>query len=123
MNKKRILVVDDDEISRFLIQGFLRDEKNYIVDTVEDGSDCLSFIQHNNVDLIISDVEMNNVDGLELSKTLLTNKETSEIPVILSSVRDQSEIKKKSRDYTNVKKVVQKPYDRNTLLSDLKKYF
>ena len=123
MNKKRILVVDDDEISRFLIQGFLRDEKNYIVDTVEDGSDCLSFIQHNNVDLIISDVEMNNVDGLELSKTLLTNKETSEIPVILFSVRDQSEIKKKSRDYTNVKKVVQKPYDRNTLLSDLKKYF
>ena len=123
MNKKRILVVDDDEISRFLIQGFLRDEKNYIVDTVEDGSDCLSFIQHNNVDLIISDVEMNNVDGLELSKTLLINKETSEIPVILSSVRSQSEIKRKSRDYTNVKKVVQKPYDRNTLLSDLKKYF
>ncbi len=102
------------------MQGFLRDEDDYIVETAVDGLDCLNFIKNNNVDLIISDVEMNNIDGLELSKTLFFNKETSTIPVILSSIRDRSEIKRKSRDYGNVKKVAQKPYGRNLLLSDLK---
>ena len=120
MAKKLILVVDDDAISRYLIQAFLKTDEDYIVETVDNGHDCLSFIQHNNVDLIISDVEMEGLDGLEMSKILLSKEETSKVPIILSSIRDQLEITRKSRGYSNVKKVTQKPYDRNLLLSDLK---
>jgi CheY-like chemotaxis protein len=120
MAKKLILVVDDDAISRHLIKAFLKNEDDYIVETVASGRDCLSFIEHHNVDLIISDVEMEDLDGLEMSRILLSKKETSNVPIILSSIRDQSEITRKSRGYANVKKVAQKPYDRNILLSDLK---
>ena len=120
MSKKLILIVDDDAISRYLIQGFLKNEEDYVVEAVDNGHDCLSFIQHHDVDLIISDVEMEGLNGLEMSQILLSGERTSKIPVILSSVRDKLEITRKSRNYTNVKKVAQKPYDRNLLLSDLK---
>ncbi|MFC1589830.1 response regulator [Pseudomonadota bacterium] len=123
MSKKRILVVDDDNISRTILYGFLKNEDNYIVETVKSGRDCLNFIKLNNVDLIISDVVMDNIDGLELIETLLSKEETSKIPVILSSIKDESEIIRKSRNYSNVRKVVQKPYDRNLLVSDLKEIF
>jgi len=122
VTKKLILLVDDDSISRHLIKGFLRDEKDYIIETVESGYDCLNFIENNDVDLIISDVEMDNLDGLEMSEILLSKEKTSNIPVILSSIRDQIDVIRKSRGYANVKKVTQKPYDRNILLSDIKEF-
>jgi len=122
MTKKTILVVDDDSISRHLIKGFLRDEENYIVETVTSGQDCLNFIENNDVDLIISDVEMDDLDGIEMSKILLSKDKTSNVPIILSSIRDQLDVARKSRDFANVKKVTQKPYDRNILLSDIKEF-
>jgi len=120
ISKKLILIVDDDAISRHLIKSFLKNENDYIVKTVDNARDCLKFIQHHDVDLIISDVEMGGLDGLEMSQILFSKQETAKIPVILSSIRDKLEIARKSRNYTNVKKVAQKPYDRNLLLSDLK---
>ena len=123
MTKKTILFVDDDSISRHLIKGFLRDEENYIVKTVASAQECLNFIENNDVDLIISDVEMDDLDGIEMSKILLSKDKTSNVPIILSSIRDQLDVVRKSRDYDNVKKVTQKPYDRNVLLSDVKEIF
>ena len=123
MEAKLILVVDDDAISRTLIKGFLKNEDNFTVDTVESGSDCLNYIEHNDVDLIISDVEMDNLDGIEMSKILLSREKYSNIPVILSSVRDESDVKRQSHDHKNIRKVVQKPYGRDQLLFDLKNIF
>ena len=120
MTKKRILIVDDDDISRYLLKGFLKTEENYVVETVKSAKDCLSFIEKNDVDLIISDVIMSNLDGLQMCEILLSKDETSKIPVILSSIKDEIDVTRKSRNYKNVKKIVQKPYDRDILLSDLK---
>ncbi len=123
MSKKTILIVDDDAISRVIIQGFLRNEANYIVKSVESARDCLNFIKNNDVDLIISDVVMDDIDGIEMSRILSSKKETSEVPVILISIKDQLDVTRRSRFYNNVKKVEQKPYCRNVLLSDLRNLF
>lgn len=122
MTKKLILIVDDDPICRHLIQGFLKNNKDYTVQAVESGNECLDFVEQNNVDLIISDVLMEELNGIEMSKILLSRKETSDIPIILSSIKDKVDVTRKSRDFTNVKKVTQKPYDRDVLLSDVKKF-
>ena len=119
MKEKHILIVDDDPITRYLLRGFLKTEEHYIVTSVEDGSECINFIKHNHVDLIISDVHMEDVGGIKLSKRLLSKPGTSSTPVILLSVRDLAEIERKARECHNVKKVVQKPYNRNMLLADL----
>jgi CheY-like chemotaxis protein len=119
MPSKLILVVDDDAVSRVIIQGFLQGEPKFTVATVDNGLDCLSYLEENKVDLIISDVEMGGLDGLEMSNILLSQEATSEIPIILSSIRDKADISIECRHINNVKKVVQKPYSREHLLHDL----
>ena len=123
MYKKRILVVDDDAPSRLLLEHFLKHEDFYTVDVRKNGRDALDFINNYDIDLLISDVEMDGLNGLELCHSLLGDEKTSNIPIILQSVRDKSDIKKRSRDFTNVKKIAQKPYLRDQLLSDLKDIF
>lgn len=119
MQQKRILIVDDDPITRLLIQSFLKTEKQYIVDSIDSARTGLLFLKNNDVDLIVSDIEMDDMDGYELSKKLLAEENTSNIPVILLSIRDQDDVRRKSRDLSNIKKVVQKPYFREQLLSDV----
>lgn len=119
MQQKRILIVDDDPITRLLIQSFLKTEKQYIVDSIDSARTGLLFLKNNDVDLIVSDIEMDDMDGYELSKKLLAEEDTSNIPVILLSIRDQDDVRRKSRDLSNIKKVVQKPYFREQLLSDV----
>lgn len=119
MPSKLILVVDDDAVSRVLIQGFLKGERKFTVAAVDNGFDCLSYLEDNKVDLIISDVEMGGLDGLEMSDILQSREATSKIPVILSSIRDEEDISIKCRHISNVKKVVQKPYNREHLLHDI----
>lgn len=119
MEQKRILIIDDDSITRLLIQSFLKTENQYIVDSIESAQSGLAFIKHNDIDLIVSDIEMDGMDGYELSQSLLLEEKTSSIPVILLSIRDEDDVRRKSRDFSNIKKVVQKPYFRDQLLSDI----
>ena len=123
MTKKRILIVDDDAPSRLLLEHFLKHEDFYTVDVRKNGRDALDFINNYDIDLLISDVEMDGLNGLELCHSLLGNEKTSNIPVILQSVRDKSDTKRQSCDFTNVKKIAQKPYSRDQLLADIKEIF
>ena len=123
MTKKRILIVDDDAPSRLLLEHFLKHEDFYTVDIRKNGRDALDFINNYDIDLLISDVEMDELNGLELCHSLLGNEKTSNIPVILQSVRDRSDTKRQSRDFTNVKKIAQKPYSRDQLFADIKEIF
>ncbi len=61
----RILVVDDEKIIRDILNDFLTMEK-FIVHTVEDGSEAIKELEARSYDLIISDLKMPKVGGLEL---------------------------------------------------------
>lgn len=63
----RVLVVDDEENIREVLSNYL-ESMNYDVQTAEDGQDALNTYQKGEFDLIISDLLMPNVDGLELLK-------------------------------------------------------
>lgn len=63
----RVLVVDDEENIREVLSNYL-ESMNYDVQTAEDGQDALNKYQKGEFDLIISDLLMPNVDGLELLK-------------------------------------------------------
>ena len=60
-NKKRILVVDDDGPSRHLLEHFLKHEDFYTIEVRKNGRDALDFINNYDIDLLISDVEMDEV--------------------------------------------------------------
>ncbi len=81
----RILVVDDNVDMRIYLRRLL--ERQYVVETVKDGLEALTFIHKNPPDLIITDVMMPNLDGFELLKQLRADYSTRGIPLILLSAR------------------------------------
>ena len=69
MSKTRILVVDDEESARNGLAKLLQQE-GYVVETAADGALALAAIAENPPGLIISDLKMPNMDGMELLKQL-----------------------------------------------------
>jgi two-component system response regulator PilR (NtrC family) len=65
--KARILVVDDEESIREFLEIMLKKE-GYEVSCVEDGQKALDFLKKKSVDMVISDLQMPNVTGIELLK-------------------------------------------------------
>src|SRR5437762_6472361 len=61
----RILVVDDERVIREILSDFLSVE-GYVVRTVEDGVEALKELQRRSYNLVISDLKMPNMNGLEL---------------------------------------------------------
>ncbi len=60
---KRILLVDDEDDARFALSRILANE-GYMVDTVSNGYDALNFLQEQDADLIITDINMPQMDGI-----------------------------------------------------------
>jgi DNA-binding response OmpR family regulator len=86
---KKILVVDDkSSISNLLVQ-FLSNQYN--VETKEDGLEALTWLQQGNIpDLVITDLQMPNLDGVELIKRMKESGYFKDIPIIVLSNKDSS---------------------------------
>ena len=85
-----ILVVDDQPINvRLLQRRFERD--NMTVTTATNGKECLESVSENKPDIILLDVMMPEMDGIEACKKLKNNPETSDIPVIFITARNSQE--------------------------------
>lgn len=83
-HKKKILVVDDDAHIREVIQ-FALEKANMDVVMTDNGNKALKKLKQNNCDLIILDINMPEMDGLECCREI---RKTSEIPILFLSSRD-----------------------------------
>mgnify|MGYP000013210076 CR=1 FL=1 len=90
--KKRILVVDDEVSIQQLLQTVLMRE-GYEVDTAGDGSEALELIKGNKFDLIILDIMMPQVDGLEVLRHVKSSEELKFIPVIIMTAVMDREVR------------------------------
>jgi DNA-binding response OmpR family regulator len=79
---KKILVIDDHADSVFLLKDRLERE-GYEVITAYDGKSGLKRAFNDNPDLILLDIVMPDIDGLEVCRTILNTQSTKDIPVIL----------------------------------------
>ena len=71
----RILVVEDQALVRGAISSLLSFEDNIeVVRQAEDGHQAIEFINQNDVDFVLTDIEMPNVSGLELAEYIVENK-------------------------------------------------
>lgn len=76
-----ILVVDDALVERLLVEGLLRKNPNYRVELAENGKEALTKIAADPPDLVVTDLVMPEMDGLELVRTV--RRRHPAIPVIL----------------------------------------
>lgn len=83
VSKSRILIVDDDpEIVSFLKRGLAFE--GYLIDTASDGSEALAKVRDTEPDLVILDVMMPSIDGIEVSRRL---RQGSDIPILMLTAR------------------------------------
>lgn len=74
-HKIRILIADDHPIFRTGLRQILeRNEKCKIVHESDDGEDALRFLTRNEIDVAVLDIQMPGLNGLELTRMLISNK-------------------------------------------------
>jgi len=78
---KKILIVEDDFDTRYVLSLILRTE-GYDVVTAADGECALAVALGERPDLIITDISMPRLNGVELTRRLKLGEETSSIPVL-----------------------------------------
>ena len=88
-HRKRILIVEDNQDIRSYIHSIL--VTDYIVDEAENGVIGLEMIALHDFDLIISDIMMPEMDGIEMCKQLKSSIETDHIPIILLTAKSDIE--------------------------------
>jgi len=87
---ERILFVDDEEQIRKLLSTWLT-RHGYDVSVANDGWEALKAIRAKAPDLVITDVNMPNMNGLELTRRMRADHRTARIPVIMLSARKQAD--------------------------------
>ncbi len=113
--KPKILIVDDEfEIRENLVRIF--ELSNYTVYSAKDGIEALHLARLHFPDIILSDIMMPNMNGIELLKTIEQDIDLSTIPVLLLTARaDQNAIKESLKLGAEV--IINKPFDIDELLS------
>jgi signal transduction histidine kinase len=86
----RILIVDDDENNRAVLADTLADEP-YELEQAVDGEETLRIVERNAPDVILLDVLMPGMDGVECCRRLKEDERTAHIPVIIVTALDQDE--------------------------------
>lgn len=87
---QRILIVDDSAVARE-IQSRLVLARGYQVDKASDGAEALRAIRNNTYALVVTDVEMPEMDGIELIKSLRADPNHGRLPIVISSTKDREQ--------------------------------
>jgi two-component system chemotaxis response regulator CheY len=118
MKKKTILVVDDSAPMRILLEAMLG--QKYKVFAATDGLVATMWLSNGNMpDMIITDIQMPNIDGWQLAKNLSGNALYSDIPIIVLTGMD---LNNNTPIYPNVARVMNKPFDPVRLIEIVDQY-
>ena len=113
--KRKILLADDEEDIKVIVQLYL-ENNGYEVITAFDGLDAVEKTKEMKPDLILMDIMMPIIDGVEVTRQLKSLEETKDIPVVMLTAAAQSAmveraIKAGAADY------ISKPFDPEHLKS------
>ncbi len=109
--RKSVLIVEDDRALRELYRNVLRqagDEGG----AVEDGNDALHRLEHWTPDAVILDLALPRLDGRDLRHELRARPETRDVPVIIVTGTDTSDL-----DHKDFAAILRKPIDGDALVN------
>ncbi len=116
---KTIMTVDDSASVRQMVSFTLR-EAGYNVIEASDGSDAISKINNADLNLIVTDLNMPNMDGIDLIKTVRIHPKHKYVPIIMLTTESQNEKKLEGKNAGATGWIV-KPFNPEQLINVVKK--
>jgi twitching motility two-component system response regulator PilG len=114
-----VLAVDDSAVMQEMIKRTLGNEYRVLVE--DNALDALSLIYHEPIAVLLLDVTMPDIDGLELCRTVRNLPQFQELPIIMLTARDKAFDKVKGR-MAGATEYLTKPFDAEQLRQIVSKY-
>ena len=118
--ERTILVVDDSATVRKFVSVSLS-MQGFRVVTAEDGMDALEKLPREHVDLIITDLNMPNMDGMEFARTLRGNPVYQDLPIIILTSLQEKALKSES-EKLGINSYLNKPFSLEKVQYEVSKY-
>lgn len=106
--KPKILIVDDEPINVELLEGYL--SKDYDLLKAYNGNEALKIVGTNPPDLIILDIMMPGINGLEVCKIIKNDEKTMSIPIVIVTAIFEREVRIKALE-AGADEFLNKPFD------------
>jgi two-component system chemotaxis sensor kinase CheA len=116
----RVLVVDDSLATRELERSIL-EAAGYQVETARDGVEALQACRERPFDLVLTDVEMPNMDGFRLASAIHGDTRLHSLPVVIVSSRDSDQDRKRGLEAGAQAYIVKSHFEQNRLLDTVAK--
>ncbi|PJE01610.1 MAG: two-component system response regulator [Leptospira sp.] len=116
---KKILIIDDSAVFRKIVSVHLKNAEFELIEAV-DGKDAIEKLKDIKVDLIVSDMNMPNMDGLTFIKTVKADPAIKFTPIVMLTTESQEEKKKQGLE-AGARAWLTKPFSPEELLQTIQK--
>ncbi len=117
---KRILVVEDNETNMYLI-SFILKKNNHEVIEARNGEEGVKLAIKEKPDLIIMDIQLPGIDGIEATKRIKESEKAGEIPIIAFTSYAMTGDREKTLN-AGCTGYIEKPINPETFMADIEKH-
>jgi two-component system, chemotaxis family, sensor kinase CheA len=118
--RRSVLVAEDSITARTLLKNIL-ETAGYQTTTAVDGIDALTLLRTNDIDLVVSDVDMPRMSGFELTSRIRASREFANLPVVLVTSLDSREDRERGIDVGANAYIVKSSFDQSNLLDVIRR--
>ena len=116
---RTVLVVDDSESIREVV-SFELEKHGFFVLKACDGKEALDYFDGRNIDLLVTDLHMPQMNGIELIKGLRKKKTYTHLPILFLTTETQKPLMKEAKEAGATGWII-KPFDINKLMKAINK--
>ena len=119
--KQPVILVVDDSITTRTMEKNLLEAAGYQVHVAVDGIEAWALLRSEPIDLVVSDVDMPRMNGLELTAKIRANRDTANLPVILVTALESREDKERGLEVGANAYIVKSSFDQSNLLEFIRR--
>lgn len=119
-DRKHILVAEDSITIRTLLRNFI-ENAGFKVKIAIDGQEAYNFLQNDDFDLIVSDIEMPRMNGFELTSKVREDKKYSDIPVILVTALETDDDKQRGMEVGANAYIIKSDFEKSNLIETIER--